>query len=202
MKMSDVEKDTVLVVDDQPEDIQVLILALQECGLTILVARQGEHAIDLAAQFTPDVILLDVRIPGMEGFETCRRLKANAATRNIPVIFMTALGNTEDIVRGFEVGGVDYIIKPIRVEEVLARHPAKEGQVAVHHAPHRPGCGRDRHVRRGPPHGHRHAGPPGESGRLDLHQCAQAVCRRPWGFLVFCFRYERKPLTACRRQAS
>jgi DNA-binding response OmpR family regulator len=122
MKTNDIEKGSVLVVDDQPEDMKVLISSLQECGLTILVARQGEHAIDLAAQFTPDVILLDVRMPGMEGFETCRRLRAYENTRDIPIIFlMTSSSETVDKTKGFEVGGMDYLTKPFQPEEVIAR---------------------------------------------------------------------------------
>ncbi len=121
MKTSDIEKGTVLVVDDQPEDMKVLISSLQECGLTILVARQGEHAIDLAEQFTPDVILLDVRMPGMEGFETCRRLRAHETTHSIPIIFMMASSETVAKAKGFEVGGMDYLTKPFQPEEVIAR---------------------------------------------------------------------------------
>ena len=121
MKTNDIEKGTVLVVDDQPEDMKVLISSLQECGLTILVAPQGEHAIALAAQFTPDVILLDVRIPGMEGFETCRRLKAHETTHAIPIIFLMASSETVAKAKGFEVGGMDYLTKPFQPEEVIAR---------------------------------------------------------------------------------
>jgi DNA-binding response OmpR family regulator len=121
MKTSDFEKGTVLVVDDQPEDMKVLIASLQECGLTILVARQGEHAIDLAAQFTPDVILLDVRIPGMEGFETCRRLRSHETTHDIPIIFLMASSETVAKAKGFEAGGMDYLTKPFQPEEVIAR---------------------------------------------------------------------------------
>jgi DNA-binding response OmpR family regulator len=115
------EKGSVLVVDDQPEDMKVLISSLQECGLTILVARQGEHAIDLAAQFTPDVILLDVRIPGMEGFETCHRLKSHETTQDIPIIFLMPSSETVPKAKGFEVGGMDYLTKPFQPEEVIAR---------------------------------------------------------------------------------
>jgi DNA-binding response OmpR family regulator len=121
MKTNDIEKGTVLVVDDQAEDMKVLISSLQACGLTILVARQGEHAIDLAAQFTPDVILLDVRMPDMEGFETCRRLRAHETTQAIPIIFMMASSETVAKAKGFEVGGMDYLTKPFQPEEVIAR---------------------------------------------------------------------------------
>ena len=121
MKTSEFEKGTVLIVDDQPEDMKVLISSLQECGLTILVARQGEHAIDLAEQFTPGVILLDVRMPGMEGFETCRRLRAHETTHDIPIIFLMASSETVAKAKGFEVGGMDYLTKPFQPEEVIAR---------------------------------------------------------------------------------
>ena len=121
MKKSDFEKRTVLVVDDQPEDMRILISSLQECGLTILVARQGEDAIDLAEQFTPDVILLDVRMPGMEGFETCRRLRTHETTHSIPIIFLMASSETVAKAKGFEVGGMDYLTKPFQPEEVIAR---------------------------------------------------------------------------------
>ncbi|MBD3307730.1 response regulator [candidate division KSB3 bacterium] len=121
MKTSDIEQGTVLVVDEQPEDMKVLIASLQACGLTILVARQGEHALDLAAQFTPDLILLDVRMPGMEGFEICRQLKAHETTRNIPIIFLITPSESLDKTKGFEVGGMDYLTKPFQPEEVIAR---------------------------------------------------------------------------------
>ena len=121
MKTNDIEKGTVLVVDDQPEDMQVLISALQARGLAILVAQQGEHAIALAEQFTPDVILLDVLMPGMDGFETCRRLRACEATYAIPIIFMLASSETVDKTKGFEIGGMDYLTKPFEPREVMAR---------------------------------------------------------------------------------
>lgn len=121
MKTSGIDKGSVLVVDDQPDDMEVLIVALQTCGLTILVARQGTHALDLAAQFMPDVILLDVRMPDQEGFETCRRLKAHEAAREIPVIFLLAESDSVDTAKSFEVGGMDYLAKPFQPEEVIAR---------------------------------------------------------------------------------
>jgi CheY-like chemotaxis protein/DNA-binding protein Fis len=121
MKMNDIEKGTVLVVDDQPEEMNVLISSLQACGLTILVVQQGEQAIALAEQFKPDMILLNVLIPAMDGFEICRRLKAHEATQDIPVIFMTSSSETVDKVKGLEVGGVDYLTKPLQPKEVVAR---------------------------------------------------------------------------------
>ncbi len=114
-------KSTVLIVDDHPNNLDVLITYLDKSDLIIFVARDGEEALELAAQSAPDLILLDVMMPGIDGFETCRRLKQHDATRDIPVIFMTALSMTGDKIKGFEAGGVDYITKPLQHEEVLAR---------------------------------------------------------------------------------
>ena len=115
------QKTTVLVVDDNLNNLQVLLEAMDNARFRVLVAPDGESALEQLSYSIPDVILLDVMMSGIDGFETCRRLKAEEFTRDIPVIFMTALSNTDDIVRGFELGGVDYIAKPIRIEEVLAR---------------------------------------------------------------------------------
>lgn len=115
------KKTPILIVDDKPENLDVLIAHLDKCGFTISVALDGKEAIELAKEFMPDIILLDVMMPGINGFETCRRLKNDELTRDIPVIFMTALSETIDKVKGFEAGGVDYIIKPFQKEEVLAR---------------------------------------------------------------------------------
>ena len=123
MKANAIKKGIVLIVDDHPEDLDVLIASLQTCGLTILVAPQGEHALDLAEQFRPDVILLDVQMPDMEGFETRIRLKANNATRDISVIFMMASSEMVDTTKGLEVGGLDYLTKPFLPQEVIARDP-------------------------------------------------------------------------------
>ncbi len=112
---------TILVVDDKPENLDVLINYLDTHGFTILVAQEGEEAYQLAEEFAPDIILLDVMMPGIDGFETCRRLKQHERTREIPVIFMTALSDTAQKVKGFQAGGVDYITKPLQQEEVLAR---------------------------------------------------------------------------------
>lgn len=123
MLENSINKDsTILVVDDKPENLDVLIAYLQESDLRILVAQNGEEALDLALRFSPDLILLDVLMPpGIDGFETCRRLKARPETEGIPVIFMTALSETVDKVKGFQTGGVDYVTKPLQHEEVLAR---------------------------------------------------------------------------------
>nr|WP_315399507.1 response regulator transcription factor [uncultured Duganella sp.] len=111
----------VLVVDDVPENLAVLHDALDESGFTVLVANNGEAALLRAAEAQPDIILLDAIMPGMDGFETCRRLKANLATRHIPVVFMTGLTEAEHVVAAFEAGGNDYVTKPLRTSEVLAR---------------------------------------------------------------------------------
>lgn len=121
MKRNAREKGSVLIVDDHPGDLDVLISALQACGLTILVAPHGEYAINLAEQFTPDIILLDVRMPGLEGFATCRQLRYREITRDIPIIFIIASSETLDKATGFEVGGMDYLTKPFQPQEVVAR---------------------------------------------------------------------------------
>jgi len=111
----------VLVVDDVPENLAVLHDALDESGFTVLVANNGESALQRAIEAQPHIILLDAIMPGMDGFETCRRLKANLATRHIPVVFMTGLTEAEHVVTAFEAGGNDYVTKPLRTSEVLAR---------------------------------------------------------------------------------
>jgi DNA-binding NtrC family response regulator len=112
---------TVLVVDDTPTNVGVLLEMLGREGCRVLVARDGDSALEQAQYATPDLILLDVMMPGIDGFETCRRLKRNARTSDVPVIFMTALGDLEDKVKGFDAGGCDYVVKPFDHEEVLAR---------------------------------------------------------------------------------
>jgi DNA-binding NarL/FixJ family response regulator len=113
--------DIVLLVDDMPQSLGALDQELEADGYTVLVAHSGEAALQRLDLVTPDAILLDARMPGLSGFETCRRLKANAAWSHIPVIFMTGLSETSNIVEGFDVGGVDYVVKPVRAPEVLAR---------------------------------------------------------------------------------
>ncbi|MBF0100805.1 MAG: diguanylate cyclase [Desulfobacterales bacterium] len=112
---------TILVVDDYPSNLRVLIDSLKDLGWKTLVARNGEGALRQAEIARPDIILLDVMMPGIDGFETCRRLKENEAFHHVPVIFMTALSDTINKVRGFEVGGVDYITKPFDSVELIAR---------------------------------------------------------------------------------
>ena len=112
---------TILIVDDHPTNLRIVVDYLEDCGLTVLVSQDGESAIKRAKFARPHLILLDVLMPGIDGFETCRRLKADPETEDIPVIFMTALASAEDKVKGFQVGAVDYVTKPIQHEEVLAR---------------------------------------------------------------------------------
>ncbi len=118
------ENSTILIVDDIAENISVLFDLLIMNDFEVLVERSGEGALQLVelACPRPDLILLDVMMPpGIDGFETCSRLKANPSTEDITVIFMTALSDTTDKVRGFELGGMDYVTKPFQQEEVLAR---------------------------------------------------------------------------------
>ncbi|MBD0341937.1 MAG: response regulator, partial [Microcoleus sp. Co-bin12] len=115
------ETSTILIVDDNPSNLDVLSEALGGSGWEILVATDGETAIEQAEYSQPDLILLDVMMPGIDGFETCHRLKASRLTNEISVIFMTALSDIGDKVKGFNLGAVDYITKPFEQKEVLAR---------------------------------------------------------------------------------
>ncbi|MCK0209297.1 response regulator [Starkeya koreensis] len=114
-------RDIVLVVDDSPETLSLLTDALEAAGATVLVATEGANALALVERITPDVILMDAVMPGMDGFETCRQLKRNKSVAHVPVIFMTGLSETEQIVKGLEAGGVDYVTKPISPDELIAR---------------------------------------------------------------------------------
>ena len=114
----------VLIVDDVPDNLAVLHDALDAAGYTVLVATDGASALQRAAQADPDIVLLDAVMPGIDGFEVARRLKAGPETAHIPIIFMTGLTDTEHVLAAFEAGGVDYITKPIRAPEVLARMAA------------------------------------------------------------------------------
>ena len=113
--------DVVLIVDDVPDNLSVLHDALDESGYTVLVATHGEAALQRAAKVLPDIILLDAMMPGMDGFEVAKRLKASPQTAHIPIIFMTGLTETEYLVAALEAGGIDYVTKPIKPKEVLAR---------------------------------------------------------------------------------
>ena len=121
MSVEQSDKGTILIVDDSPTNLGVLSDFLTDAGFTVLIAQNGESAIQKVISAVPDVILLDIIMPGIDGFETCRRLKANELTQNIPVIFMTALSQTAVVVKGLQLGAVDYIIKPTQQEIVLAR---------------------------------------------------------------------------------
>jgi CheY-like chemotaxis protein/DNA-binding CsgD family transcriptional regulator len=113
--------DVVLIVDDVPDNLSVLHDALDESGYTVLVATSGEAALQRARQALPDIVLLDAMMPGMDGFEVARQLKAMPETAHIPIIFMTGLTETEHLVAALQAGGVDYVTKPIKPKEVMAR---------------------------------------------------------------------------------
>lgn len=115
------EKSTILVVDDMPVNVEILSLILTANHFEVLVAHDGESALAMVESHLPQLILLDVMMPGIDGFETCQRLKMQARTKNIPVIFMTVLTDQQNKLKGFEAGAVDYITKPFYKEEVLAR---------------------------------------------------------------------------------
>jgi DNA-binding NarL/FixJ family response regulator len=112
---------TILVVDDTPDSLRFLTSTLETARITVLIATDGEAALDLLDHVIPDLILMDAVMPGMDGFEATRRIKRDPRIDHIPVIFMTGLTDTENVVRGFETGGVDYVQKPIVVDELLAR---------------------------------------------------------------------------------
>lgn len=115
------DKYIVLVVDDVPENLAMLSDALDDSGHVVLVATDGASALDRLDHVTPDLILLDALMPGLDGFETCRRIKQHATGREIPVVFMTGLTETEHVLKGFQAGGIDYVTKPIQPPEVIAR---------------------------------------------------------------------------------
>jgi DNA-binding response OmpR family regulator/DNA-binding CsgD family transcriptional regulator len=112
---------TVLLVDDVPENLDLLIDTLRGAGHEIRVAESGDRALKQLPHIKPDLMLLDVMLPGLSGFETCRRIKADPRWRELPVLFVTALNDVAEKVRGFEAGGVDYLTKPFHPQEVLAR---------------------------------------------------------------------------------
>lgn len=114
-------RNIALIVDDAPTTLNFLSDALEDANITTLVAKDGATALGLVAEITPDIVLMDAVMPGMDGFETCRRLKADKNFAHLPVIFMTALSETEHIVKALDAGGVDYVTKPIKPEELLAR---------------------------------------------------------------------------------
>ena len=121
MRDASATRDIVLVVDDNPDTLGFLTEALEAGGAMVLVATGGEQALAIVERITPDVVLMDAVMPGMDGFETCRRLKRHAATADVPILFMTGLSETEHIVEGLSAGGVDYVTKPIVLDELTAR---------------------------------------------------------------------------------
>jgi len=122
------QNETILIVDDTPENLAVLSDMLSEYGYRVLVATDGISALEQIKHLQPDIILLDVIMPGIDGFETCQRLKDNNTTKDIPIIFMTGLSELDNLLKGFKQGAVDYIVKPIRPAEVLARIDAQLSQ--------------------------------------------------------------------------
>jgi len=114
-------RDTVLVVDDTPDTLSLLTDTLDQAGFTVLIATDGESALDLVDQITPDLVLMDARMPGISGFETCKRLKREKLLSDLPVIFMTGLSENEHVIEGLACGGVDYVTKPIVLDVLLAR---------------------------------------------------------------------------------
>ncbi|WP_117191705.1 response regulator [Rhizobium terrae] len=114
-------RDIVLLVDDSPEALGFLTETLEGSGFSVLIATSGQAALNIVERITPDLILLDAVMPGMDGFETCRRLKTNAVVAQVPVIFMTGLTETEHVVNALDSGGVDYLTKPINIDELRAR---------------------------------------------------------------------------------
>src|SRR6478736_8585587 len=111
----------ILIIDDAPANIQTLSTILKERGYNLNIATNGRQGLDVLERIRPDLILLDIMMPEIDGFETCRRIKASTAWREIPIIFLTAKTDTADIVRGFELGAVDYVAKPFNAHELLAR---------------------------------------------------------------------------------
>jgi DNA-binding NarL/FixJ family response regulator len=128
-------RDTVLVVDDTPESLGFLTDMLDGAGYTVLIATDGESALRLVEQITPDLVLMDAVMPGVDGFEACRRLKQKPLLAHLPVIFMTGLSETEHVLQGLAAGGVDYVSKPIVVEELLARMRVHLSNARVAHGP-------------------------------------------------------------------
>ena len=121
MSDSNSDAEAILLVDDNPTNLQVLYQTLEGVGCRLLIAKNGEIALSIAAKALPDLILLDIMMPDIDGYEVCRRLKSDAATADIPIIFLSALGETEDKVKGLQLGAVDYITKPFQSDEVIAR---------------------------------------------------------------------------------
>jgi len=121
METTSTDTESILLVDDNPTNLQVLFQTLDGVGCKLLIAKNGEMALSIAGKARPDLILLDIMMPGIDGYEVCRQLKSVSATADIPVIFLSALGDTQDKVKGLQMGAVDYITKPFQPDEVIAR---------------------------------------------------------------------------------
>jgi len=119
--MNEITKDLVLIVDDSADTLNILNQVVEQEGMETLVALEGPQALKIADKMRPDIILLDASMPEMDGFEVCRRLKNNPQLKSIPVVFMTGLSDIEHVIMGFDVGGIDYITKPIIHSELMAR---------------------------------------------------------------------------------
>src|SRR3954452_24979124 len=136
MTAASLRRDSILVVDDTPETLGLLTDTLDHAGFTVLIATDGESALDLLEQITPDLVLMDAIMPGMDGFETCRRVKRERMLTHLPVIFMTGLSDTEHVVQGLAAGGVDYVTKPIVIDELLARIKVHLANARIAHGTH------------------------------------------------------------------
>lgn len=136
-------KGIVMIIDDTPENLALLSDTLSEAGCRVLVATGGQEALEQIQYLLPDIILLDVMMPGLNGYQTCQQLKANPVTAPVPVLFMTAMGDLDDLLKGFDEGAVDYLVKPVRPTEVLARvevqlqqaRQVKRVEAALNHGP-------------------------------------------------------------------
>ena len=115
------QKNLILAVDDKPQNLQFLGKLLADNGYEVGLAQSGQQALNFVIKNEPDLILLDIMMPEMDGYDVCKRLKSDFGTRHIPIIFITAKTDTKDVVKGFEVGGVDYVTKPFNAAELLAR---------------------------------------------------------------------------------
>jgi len=136
MRDEPTRRDTVLVVDDTPETLGFLTDTLDQAGFTVLIATDGEGALKLVDHITPDLVLMDALMPGMGGFEACRRLKQDKLLAQMPVIFMTGLCDTEHVLTGLAAGGIDYVTKPIVVDELLARIKVHLSNARIAHETH------------------------------------------------------------------
>jgi DNA-binding response OmpR family regulator len=133
---SSTRRATVLVVDDTPDTLSFLTDTLDQAGFTVLIATDGDSALELVDQITPDLVLMDAVMPGTDGFNACRRLKREKLLSHLPVIFMTGLSDTEHVVEGLAAGGVDYVTKPIVVDELLARIRVHLANARMAHGTH------------------------------------------------------------------